>query len=290
MPEKLKKRTLGYRICNSIINLFFWSCILFICWIILRIFVYSTFTIPSDSMEPTLIAGDRVIVCKPVLGARLLNQLAALQGKDVEIHRIPGFRKVKRNDVLVFNFPHTHSWDSLRMDIKSYYIKRCIGIPGDTVEIRNGFYRINGKEGLVGNQDQQAKLSASANSDYPREVFHTFPYHGPYQWTIKEFGPLQIPGRNKNIPLNQGNIHFYKSLIEWECQKKIAIEKDHITLDSKPLRNYCFQKNYYFMAGDRVENSKDSRYWGLLPEECIVGKAWLIWNPHQKGRLLKTIE
>lgn len=289
MPEKLKKQTPRHRIGSCIVNVAFRMCILFVFWIGLRIFAYSVFRIPSNSMEPALVSGDEVIVCKPVLGARIFNPLTATTGKEVTTYRLPGFRKVRRNDVLVFNFPHLNSWGSIGMNLQTYYVKRCIGIPGDTVEIRNGFYQINGRTDVTGNRQQQKKLSAANENDYPKEVFHTFPYQGTCKWTIKEFGPLPVPGKNIRIPLSPENIYLYKPLIEWESRKSLRLQSDSIYLGDTLIQSYCFEKNYYFMAGDRVENSKDSRYWGLLPEEFIVGKACLIFNPRLKNRFLKVI-
>lgn len=101
-------------------------------------------------MAPTLQAGDRILVNKWIMGARIFNIWDALEDKEVKIHRLPGVGKVKRNDVLVFNFPYPAKQDSLAMDVMLYYVKRCIALPGDTLEIRNGFYRIRGTEEELG--------------------------------------------------------------------------------------------------------------------------------------------
>lgn len=95
-------------------------------WVFAQIFLFTSFHIPSDSMEPELIEGDAILIWKPTLGARLFNLNATLRLEQVEIHRTPGFRKVKRNEVLVFNFPHPNNWDRIEMQILKYYVKRCI--------------------------------------------------------------------------------------------------------------------------------------------------------------------
>ena len=138
------------KITDCLLSVAFYICILIIGWLVLQTTCFTTFTIPSDSMAPTLQAGDRILVNKWIMGTRIFNIWDALEGKEVKIHRLPGVGKVKRNDVLVFNFPYPAKQDSLAMDVMLYYVKRCIALPGDTLEIRNGFYRIRGIEEKLG--------------------------------------------------------------------------------------------------------------------------------------------
>ena len=138
------------KITDCLLSVAFYICILIIGWLVLQTTCFTTFTIPSDSMAPTLQAGDRILVNKWIMGTRIFNIWDALEGKEVKIHRLPGVGKVKRNDVLVFNFPYPAKKDSLAMDVMLYYVKRCIALPGDTLEIRNGFYRIRGVEEKLG--------------------------------------------------------------------------------------------------------------------------------------------
>ena len=138
------------KITDCLLSVAFYICILIIGWLVLQTTCFTTFTIPSDSMAPTLQAGDRILVNKWIMGTRIFNIWDALEDKEVKIHRLPGVGKVKRNDVLVFNFPYPAKQDSLAMDVMLYYVKRCIALPGDTLEIRNGFYRIRGIEEKLG--------------------------------------------------------------------------------------------------------------------------------------------
>ena len=115
---------------------------------LMQLFCFTSFRIPSDSMEPALKDGDRILVNKVIKGARLFDVFAVL-----------------KNDILVFNFPYQmNRWDSVRFDVMQYYVKRCIALPGDTLEIRGGFYKIRGCDEQLGNYSAQHGL---ANLDHP---------------------------------------------------------------------------------------------------------------------------
>ena len=264
------------------INFLFGGCVLFVLYAVMQLFCFSSFKIPSDSMNPELITGDNVLVAKPILGARVFNVFSSLRGEQTEIWRMPGFREIKRNDVLVFNFPHPNDWGKIEMHIMKYYIKRCIAIPGDIISISKGYYKIAGVDANVGNMKSQERLSERHSKDIEKNVFFTFPFDSILHWNIKEFGPLFVPKRGDIINLNRTSAVLYKKIIEWEQKGTVSIVDGIVLLNGSPIRRYEFKKNYYFMAGDRVEDSQDSRYWGLLPEEYIVGKAWVIWKSVDK--------
>lgn len=263
---------------NGAVNITFWICILFVGYIVLRIFIFSSFKIPSNSMEPGLIAGDYIFVCKPVIGTRLLNPWQTTNTENLRIYRLPGFRRIRHNDVIVFNFPYTGKWDSIQMDINTFYVKRCIGLPGDTLSIKNGFYRINGEEKNIGIREAQLRLSQQADESFIPDAFNGFPHDTLYNWTIKNLGPLYIPKAGDSIRLTTGNLPLYKKLIAWEQGAEVKSVDTVIYIGHKIISGYRFKKDYYFVAGDRVEDSKDSRYWGVLPEEFIVGHASFIWK------------
>ena len=108
---------------------------------VLIITTFSSFKVPTGSMESSILPGDYILVNKWLTGARIFDVWESVEGKEVEIHRLPGIRKFKRNDVVVFNDPYFRSADSISMDIKRYYVKRCVALPGDTFEIRRGVNR-----------------------------------------------------------------------------------------------------------------------------------------------------
>lgn len=263
---------------NTSERIFYLLLIAAVAFVFLQVFFFSTFKIPSDSMSPTLEPGDHVLVCKPILGARVFNLFASMRNEQTTIYRIPGIKNIERNDILVFNFPCASHWDTVGMHILKYYVKRCVGLPGDTLSIRYGYYHIQQYGGILGNQDSQTRISKLKKEDFEEGVYHSFPYDSILNWNIQDFGPLYIPGKGDSIPMNRLNYTLYKKYIEWEQESSLSYQDTSVYLNNKKIEIYRFQKNYYFMAGDNGENSQDSRYWGLLPEEYIVGKAWLIWK------------
>ena len=247
-------------------------------WIFSQVFLLASFRIPSDSMEPGLVEGDFVAVWKPTLGARLFNLNATLRLEQTAIHRVPGFRRVRRGDVLVFNFPHPNGWDKIEMHILKYYIKRCIGLPGDTLSIRDGRFRINGVSEPLGNLDSQERIGQTPPEGFADGIYKAFPFDSAVGWNIRDFGPLYLPKTGDKVEMNRENYLLYRKLIAWEQKAEINYNDSTVFLNGEPIREYRFLKNYYFMAGDKGLNSQDSRYWGLLPEEYIVGKAAFIWK------------
>ena len=202
----------------------------------------------------------------------------------LRIRRLPGLEEFRRGEVLVFNFPYPERWDSIGFDVLLYYVKRCIGEPGDTVEIRDAHYRVHGTDVPVGNTEAQERLSRLLSKKSGREEmvrnrsYYTFPYDSLLGWTVKDFGPLYVPARGDSIEMNRNHYLFYRNLIEWEQRGKLVQEDDGFYLEGKRITGYRFRENYYFMGGDNCFNSQDSRYWGLLPECYIVGKATRIWK------------
>ena len=272
----MKKQKHIRNLINKAVDIVFWSCMVTVLWFTLQVFLFSSFKIPSDSMEPELTIGDNILVLKPTIGPRVFNLFASMRNEQTEIYRIPGIKKIQRNDILVFNFPHPNSWNKIEMHILKYYIKLCVGLPSDTLSIQNGFFHVKGIETSLGNMESQNKIATT--EQFEDGIFHSFPFDSIISWNIKDFGPLYIPGKGDSITLNQTNCRLYRKLIEWEQQGSLQYKDSTIFLNGTPINGYRFQKNYYFMAGDNGMNSQDSRYWGLLPEEYIVGKAWIIWK------------
>lgn len=256
----------------------------------LRTFVFASFMIPSLSMAPTLLSGDFILVNKLVPGPRL-----DIMGKrdDGQIVRLRGYGGIKRNDVVVFNDLSRKS-GIMDIDWNTYYVKRCKGIPGDSLIIKNGLYYLKNHEGM---QVVTATVSSAA---VPLETIPNYdksPMFHPLGWTVSSLGPLYIPRKGDMILMDTNNILLYKKLIEYETGKKFRKEGDLLYLDDVIIDRYTFSRNYYFIAGDNRLDSKDSRYWGLLPEDHIVGKVAYIWkskdsstNTYRWKRFFKPVE
>lgn len=286
------------KIGNVALNIFYYTSIVVFSFVLLRIFVFGSFKIPTDSMEPAIVPGDYVLVNKLAYGARLFDLFDAMEGKRVKVKHMPGYSRPKHNDVVVFHMPHPHTWDKIEMSMTKYFLKRCIGVAGDTIRIVNGFYRINSDSTKQpGNWAAEKRLSRMSREMMPDGVYHTYPWDSTLNWNIKDFGPLYIPRKGDRITLDRVNSILYKKMIEWEKNCSLSLENDTLRENGHLLTAYTFSHNYYFMGGDKVENSQDSRYWGLLPDEFIVGKASWIWksiNPYSgklnRKRIMKRIE
>ena len=297
--ERKKRKRKSY--LDRLLTLFIVIVICLLVWLFLQIFCFTTFKIPSDSMEPALIAGDEVIVNKMIYGARLFNISRALNREDVDIYRLPGMGNVERNDIVVFNYPYPDRNDSISFDVMQYYIKRCVALPGDTFEIKDTHYKVKGVHEELGSIKYQNMLDSVLKKGGQDKFYHIvlkgFPHDTIVNWSIKDFGPLYIPREGDRITMNRLNWVLYRELIEWEQHEKLQIKDGRFYLGNKFIVDYLFRSNYYFVAGDKVMNSKDSRYWGMLPEEYIVGKATRIWYSEDKftekprwDRIMKKIK
>lgn len=285
---------------SKVIDVLFFICCLCLLFLALHVFVIVSFKVPSNSMRPTLLPGDYIWVEKCSAGARLFDVNAALDREEVHIHRLPGWRKFGRNDVVVFNFPYQPTYgDSIVFDIMKYYVKRIVAIPGDTLRIENGYYRIGGQAGLsTGYLPAQEQIAALPDSGVMGIVTGTFPWRHELKWNIKQFGPLHIPARGESVRMDSIAWMLYQRLIEYEQHCRPTIDgQGHVWLGDSLIDEYCFRKNYYFVAGDNAYNSQDSRYWGMLPEEFIVGRVWRIWKSIEPSsdeirwnRIFKKIE
>lgn len=292
----IKKAAL--KVVEIIATLFLIGVGLFALYVILIIFVYTPVTVPTTSMLPGIQAGDKIIVEKVSGGARLYDIFEAAAGKRTDIRRTPHWRRFRRDDVLVFNFVHRGSWDTLTMNYHVHYIKRCIAAPGDTVAISSFRYIVNGdtlsrypEPDLFARSYPPDSVCRAENlRGYMADVSDTLD-----RWTIRDFGPLVVPCAGMTLPLDPANFRRYRQIIERETEASLEYADSIVRLDGNPLTRYTFRENYYFMAGDNALASMDSRYWGLVPEDFIVGRAAFIWwsandNGIQWRRIFKSVK
>lgn len=293
-------------ILNKITKFLFWA---FCLWLFVRAFLFQAFKVPTDSMNDTFKDGDFIFVNKLAFGPRLPitplsihfgNQKYFLDCVHLPYIRIPGYSQVFLNDILVFNLP---SENENPIDEKKEYVKRCVGLPGDTVSIQLANVYSNHK--LVQEQATIIKwysVSAAAENASIGDLFISkitadslikfkgdvlmakyilpetysptvYPNASKVKWNIDNFGPLYIPQKGQSIILNEKNMILYQRIIEKYEKNILAFKNDSVFINGKHVISYTFKMNYYFVLGDNRYNSIDSRYWGLLPEDHIIGKA-----------------
>jgi len=247
---------------------------------LLKTFVIEAFRIPSGSMENTLLVGDFLLVNKLAYGLKT-PRYVPLTNLAIPSVTIPSFGKVRRGDVVVFEFPGKHS--ELDGNDPVYYIKRCVGIPGDTILIRSGAVHVDGQEVL---------LPAHGRASYPGQSLWLEPAEGGGSGSIdvNNVGPIIVPKKGDRIVLTDATVSHWKELISREHHTVSVDSGDVITLDGVPASSYVIEQNYYFMLGDNRGNSLDSRFWGFVPEGNIIGEALVIywsWDPEDPGIGLK---
>ncbi len=328
---------------------------------IVHTFFIQPYKIPTGSLEKTLLIGDYLFVSKMHYGARvpmttistpmvhdtlpLLKTRSYLKFPQLPYLRLPGLQKVKRNDIVVFNWPADTVKYFFQKDVaqykpidkKSHYVKRCVAVPGDTMQIKKGKIFINGKPTQYPDRTYIQRVYQvttkpdmpftrttlmrlmknygvkieQANSDLSivwmnltdeglkavqnlsnvekvelLDVGKGQMYGGNPDWDINNFGPIYIPKKGDKIQLNEKNYRLYKDIIEKydEHDKyhkvhnhKLEKKGDIYLLDGKPVTDYTFKQDYYFMMGDNRSNSEDSRFWGFVPFDHVVGKPVFIF-------------
>ncbi|GHT14395.1 signal peptidase I [Bacteroidia bacterium] len=253
-------------------------------------------------MEDTLLSGDKIIVNKLVYGPRMpaspyeipwINLIWYLKADDStnidslywNYHRLKGFSKIKQDDVIVFNAPFTNNRNN-------FLIKRCVALPGDTLIIKDGLVNINGQSQPP---PTMSKHSFRKNVSDNNEENWVYPKNSAFQWTLDNYGPLVIPKKGMAIPLDRYHYSLYERTIKETEHQEIEQKGAQYFIKDSLVTRYTFQHNYLFVMGDNRHNTSDSRDWGFVPEENIVGKASLILfsNNHGKfrwNRLLKKIK
>lgn len=227
-----------------------------------RIFITERFGIPTESMSPTLVPGEKVWVNKMLFGARIYTSFNFEDHAPLKCFRMPGVRKIRPGDVICFNYPLGYDkWTEIEFKINYVYCKRVLGTPGDTIGIKDGINWNNNVQGTIGVLDNQLDLKNTPDSVLWRERFMaTMPFTRP-MWTIKQFGPLYVPAKGVTIELDSIGRAIYGPVIQYETG---AWPDDNVT-------SHTFLHDCYFALGDNSLDSKDSRYWGFIPDDFIIG-------------------
>lgn len=246
----------------------------YILWLIVRVFIFDYFTIPSSSMTPSIQPGSKVIVNKLIIGPRIYTDFHFTQkGQELKSFRLKGIRDIARNDIVVFNFPVHNNKISFR--INHVYCKRVVGLPGDTISAVDGYIRNNNYPHLLGHEGRQKQLQTKSERELKRYgVYDVAPRHtSEIKWNILNWGPIYIPRKNDIVAITPHEATVYHKILEWETGCKIQCDwkRKMVYANGKPITHHIFKHNYYHICGDYSLDSFDSRYWGLVPEEYVVG-------------------
>ncbi len=247
--------------------------------VILRVFILAAFRIPTSSMADTLYPGDFIIVNLAAYKLNTPRQIPIL-GLSIPSVNILNTGKPEINDLIVFKFPAINSDDAVYNNTN--LIKRVVALPGDTLQIINKKIFTNGKEINLPGTVRRSFENIKPKGKEDEGIF--FSGTG---WNSDNYGPVRVPAVGDTIQINTDNIETWKRLIVSEYEEKVVRDEGSvITIDDKPVRNYVIKKNHYFVMGDNFNNSRDSRYFGFVDEDMILGKAMFIYlsiDPAKSG-------
>ncbi len=238
-------------------------------FLLLNNFVIASFMVPTGSMENEVMTGDFLMVNKFIYGGTSPRNIMFT---DVRLpwFRLPAFKQVERGDVIVFEFPGMR--EEVNPEMFTFYLKRCMALAGDTLQIVNRVVYVNGKPIPLprhGQIDNPRILPPSYVDD------RIFPPSAPFN--EDNYGPIVIPKKGMEINLTSENYRMWETFIKREGHLPRFSNDGVISIDGKQTTKYIVKQNYMFGMGDHRDNSLDSRYWGFIPEENIVGTPMFVY-------------
>ncbi len=232
-------------------------------------FVIQNTRIPTGSMEGTILVGDFVLVNKFIFGSSSPKYIPFTE-VEIPYFRLPAIREPRRKDIVVFEYPGDRD-QLVPNELGVNYVKRCIGLPGDTVQIINKVVFVNGKEFWIPPHIKYLNPYAK-----PKEYVEPRIFPKGMPWNEDNYGPLIVPRKGYRIRLTPDNVEQWRTIIDREYGKRVVdIEGNVVTIEGMPVTYYTLKKDYYFMMGDNRDDSLDSRFWGFVSRDMIVGEAFI---------------
>jgi signal peptidase I len=267
------KTATSRRPASAILNLVKELLLVFGLVLAINSFLMASFEVPTGSMEDTVIIGDRVFVNRFIYGGSTPYTIPLTVIRIPHV-RVPGFRGIARGDVIVFDWPGPR--DQIEKPIQMWYLKRCIGLPGDMVRIQNRAVYVNGK--LVPDPPHSKHLRAAAlPPDQPNP--NIFPRGSNFN--EDNYGPLVVPAKGMKLPLNAADFSAWEVFVRREGHDA-QLQGAKVLIDGKEAKEYTVERDYVFAMGDNRDNSLDSRFWGFVPREDVIGTPMIVywsWDP-----------
>ena len=243
------------------------------CVLLINSFVMAAFEVPTGSMEDTVKIGDRLFVNKFVYGGSTPYTLP-LTSIRIPHFRLPGLRDIQRGDVIVFDWPGGR--DQAEKPTQIWYLKRCIGLPGDTVRIDQRIVYVNG------HRTEAPRYGKFLNPEpAPDKFSNTRIFPRGSGFNEDHYGPIVVPQKGMKVSLDAENLDAWEVFIRREGHSVDRLGND-IRIDGRIAKYYTVERDYIFAMGDNRDDSLDSRFWGFVPVEDVVGTPMIVfwsWDP-----------
>ncbi|MEW6701232.1 MAG: signal peptidase I [Bacteroidota bacterium] len=255
----------------------FWKNLLFaaVAAFLIKTFLIETSRVPTGSMEKTIWIGDFLFVNKFIYGSSSPRNVP-FTNISLPYFQMFSIREPERGDIVVFEYPGDRD-ELIPLEINNY-VKRCIGVPGDTIEIVDKVVFVNGKEAYRPPQIQYIN-----NYVTPKGIVNPRIFPKGSSFNEDNYGPIVIPKKGDTINLTLDNVEQWRTIIDREFGKRvITVDGNQIMIEGKPVKSYSLKQDYFFMMGDNRDDSADSRFWGFVPRDKVVGQALMIywsWDP-----------
>jgi len=267
-PATFKEKTVAFlKEAGIVVGLF----------LLINNFVIASFLVPTGSMENEVLTGELLFVNKFIYGGTS-PRTVPLTGIDIGIFkiptvrlpwfRLPAIRDVRRSDVIVFEFPGYR--DEIKPDDFTFYLKRCVALPGDTLVVKDRVVYVNGQMLPIPRNIKFEMIPIDPADDAAK----IFPKGSGF--TRDNYGPIVIPRNGMVIPLTPQTFDRWQVFIEREGHTA-SLSGSTVSVDGKPATEYTVQRDYLFGMGDNRNNSLDSRYWGFIPKENLVGTPIIVY-------------